>query len=404
MRGNARARTIPDYVDTLDGFRTIAIMLVVIYHYWQQSWQSMAIKIGSFKIDLLPLVSFGGVGVELMFILSGFCLYYPLAMHEGRRLHLGQYACKRIVRILPTYLLCVLVCSAWQVGRIDASTLKQHLIANLTFTQTTTPALSYNQINGVLWSVAVEVQFYILFPLIVKIFKKKPYLTALAAFAVSQIWRYYLTSTVAVSSSNWLTLNWLMQQLPCVLDAFVGGMLAAHIAAGVRHSLSEDVQKKLRPMFTVGLIGCILFYLLITQYVYALRYDDVANNVSKLDLYMRKYVTFAFAGAILCSIFSSPWVHRVLGNAFTRFGSTISYQVFLWHMFIALALKDLKIPSYTTERAMDDTAWRMPYLMLCLALTLIVSVLVTYLIEKPVAGFCLRHAPRRARAEGETTN
>ena len=46
MKLNARARSIPDYVDTLDGFRAIATLLVLIFHYWQQSWVSMVVHIG----------------------------------------------------------------------------------------------------------------------------------------------------------------------------------------------------------------------------------------------------------------------------------------------------------------------------------------------------------------------
>ena len=37
MKLNARARSIPDYVDTLDGFRAIATLLVLIFHYWSRS-------------------------------------------------------------------------------------------------------------------------------------------------------------------------------------------------------------------------------------------------------------------------------------------------------------------------------------------------------------------------------
>ena len=64
MKLNARARSIPDYVDTLDGFRAIATLLVLIFHYWQQSWVSMVVHIGPISIDFTPVVSIGSLGVS----------------------------------------------------------------------------------------------------------------------------------------------------------------------------------------------------------------------------------------------------------------------------------------------------------------------------------------------------
>ena len=173
MKRNARARSIPDYVDTLDGFRAVATFLVLIFHYWQQSWVSMVVRVGPVEVDFTPIVSIGSLGVELLFALSGFCLYYPFALHPQRRLHAGNYAYKRMVRILPTYFLCVIVCSVYQVGRLDPALLREQFIGNMTLTQMSTPSLAYNHLNPVLWSIAIEAQFYLLFPLLLPLFRKK---------------------------------------------------------------------------------------------------------------------------------------------------------------------------------------------------------------------------------------
>jgi peptidoglycan/LPS O-acetylase OafA/YrhL len=63
-------------------------------------------------------------------------------------------------------------------------TLLEQFIGNMTLTQMTTPALAYNQLNGALWSIAIEAQFYVLFPLLVKAFRRHPYGVMLAAFLV----------------------------------------------------------------------------------------------------------------------------------------------------------------------------------------------------------------------------
>ena len=391
FKRNSRARTIPDYVDTLDGFRAIATFLVLIFHYWQQSWVTMTIRLGSITLDFTPFVSMGGLGVELLFVIGGFCLYYPLAMHPERKLHIGQYAYKRFVRILPTYFICVIVSSLYQIGRMDSATLWEQFIGNMTLTQMSTPSLAYNRINGVLWSIAIEAQFYVLFPFLLKIFKKKPYWVMAGAFLIGETWRGYLRD---VDHSQ---INWLMNQLPGMIDVYVSGMLAAHIVAQLKHMLSDEQQKSLQPVFTIGAIMFIMMYVLVTMYIYPLRTRDIADNLSRLQMHTRKFVLIAFSGAIGCSAMSCRWMHLLLGNPVTQFVSTISYQVYLWHMWIGLRLKDFRIPDYATELPMHDEAWRWPYMLLCCGLTLIVSVFMTYCVEKPISKFCLSRAPHWAK-------
>ncbi len=391
MKENARSRTIPDYIDTLDGFRAIAACLVMMFHFWQQSWVSMAVRIGPFSIDFTPFVSMGGLGVELLFILSGFCLYYPLAMHPERRLHIGSYVYKRCVRILPSYLLCVIVCSVYQIGRMDPGTLTEQFWGNITLTQMSTAALSYNMLNPVLWSLAIEAQFYIVFPLIYKAFRKKPYLVMAIAFVIGETWRWYQRE---IDHSR---INWLMNQLPGMIDVFVSGMLAAHIAAMLKRMLNDEQKKAFAPAAAAGVVLFFLVYMLAMKYFAMHRYDNLPDNLSRLQMYMRKYIIVAFAGCVLASVFASGWVHRLLGNPVTRFASTISYQLYLWHMWICLRLKDLRIPDYVTERPMDDPVWRMPYLLLSIGLSLAAAIMMTYLFERPVTKCLMAHAPRWAK-------
>lgn len=391
FKRNSRAATIPDYVDTLDGFRAAATFLVLIFHYWQQSWVTMKLDLFGLTIDFTPIVSIGSLGVELLFVIGGFCLYYPLAMHPERRLHIGQYAYKRFVRILPTYFICVIVASVYQIGRMDSATLWEQFVGNMTLTQMSTPSLAYNRLNGVLWSIAIEAQFYLIFPFLLKLFRKKPYWVMAGAFLIGETWRWYLRD---VDHSQ---INWLMNQLPGMIDVYVSGMLAAHIVAQLKHTLTEEQQTSLRPTFTLAAVGFIMLYVLVTMYIYPLRYREVADNLSRLQMHTRKFVMIAFSGAVCCSAMSCRWMHVLLGNPITRFVSTISYQVYLWHMWIALRLKDFRIPDYAAERPMDDPAWRWPYMVLCCALTLIAAVFMTYCVEHPVSKFCLSHAPRWAK-------
>ena len=388
MKKNEGYRRIPDYVDTLDGFRAAAAVLVMMFHYWQQSWVSMVVQIGSLRIDFTPIVSFGGVGVELLFVLSGFCLYYPLAMHPERKLNIGTYVYKRCVRILPSYLLGVIICSAYQIGRLDPALLLDQFIGNMTLTQMRTASLAYNHLNPVFWSLAIEAQFYLIFPLLVKIYRKQPYWVMIAAVVIGETWRWYQRE---IDHSQ---INWLMNQLPGMIDVFVGGMTAAHVAAMFRRTLTDEQKKAYAPAFSLMLLMFFMVYIFVTKYIYMHRYDNIADNMSRLQMYTRKYLIISFAGMILCSVFSCGWVRKIFGNPVTRFVGGISYQLYLWHMWICLRLKDFRIPAYVTERPMDDLAWRMPYLLLSIGLSVAAAVLMTYFYERPVSQFLFAHAPR----------
>ena len=238
---------------------------------------------------------------------------------------------------------------------------------------------------------AREAQFYVVFPLLAKAFKKQPLWVMLGAFLIGETWRWYLRE---IDHSR---INWLMNQLPGMIDVYVSGMLAAHIVAQLKHTLSEEQQKGMQPIFTIGTIMFVLVYALVTMYVFSLRYRDLPDNLSILQMHTRKFVIVAFSGAICCSALSCRWMHLLLGNPITRFVSTISYQVYLWHMWIGLRLKDFNIPaSSNPARPMDDLEWRWPYMVLCCVLTLIASVFMTYCFERPVSKSCLAHAPRWA--------
>ena len=395
MTDARRTRGIPDYIDTLDGFRAIAAFLVMMFHLWQQSWVSMVVHLGPVTIDFTPPISMGGLGVELLFVLSGFCLYYPFARHPERKLRPGTYFYKRAVRILPTYFLSVLICSAYQIGRLDPALLKEQFIGNMTLTQMSTASLAYNHLNPVLWSIAIEVQFYILFPLLKPLFDRKPLWVMAGAFLIGEGWRMYLRD---VDSSR---IGFLMNQLPGMIDVFVAGMLSAHVTALLQRRLRARQQKALAPYFALGALMFAMLYFAAVIFISDLRYRNIPDNLSILQMHTRKYITAAYAGCICCSVLSSRWMHVLLGNPLMRFGSMISYQLYLWHGWFALRLKEWRIPDYVTQRPMDDPAWRFPYLMITIGISLAVAILMTFLVERPASKLLMEHAPRWARPKEE---
>lgn len=105
-------------IGPLDGIRAVAVLMVVWYHFWQQSW--LMPVAGPVNLDWMPRN--GAICVDLMILLSGFCLFLPYARNmfrEGKDPSAGQFYRKRAARIMPSYyvsLLIVLVCFAIPLG------------------------------------------------------------------------------------------------------------------------------------------------------------------------------------------------------------------------------------------------------------------------------------------------
>ena len=237
----------PDYAAAGDILRVLSVYMVGWYHIWQQSWLNPSLRIGNFNLNLTAPVRAGYMFVDLMLLLSGFLLYLPYA--NRRECSPKEFYLKRALRILPCYWLCLLLMLAYawfQSGFPGDRTLGLDLLTHLTFTHNFFE-FSYTQtrMNVVLWTLAVEVQFYLFLPALAPVFRKKPLTCYLAMTAVSLCFRYLWTMPMQDTT---LFVN----RLPNMLDVYANGMLAAHLYV----RLAKD--HKRRPLIAaLGLAACV---------------------------------------------------------------------------------------------------------------------------------------------------
>lgn len=78
---NSRQSDIPGYLYALDGMRAISLIFIVIFHTFQQSWIFYNLKISPDKylFNFEIFQRYGYVAIDSFFVLSGFCLFYPIA-------------------------------------------------------------------------------------------------------------------------------------------------------------------------------------------------------------------------------------------------------------------------------------------------------------------------------------
>ena len=211
-------------LDVLDGLRGIAILLVVWYHARLVSGQSFG--------PLDAVVKSGYLGVDLFFFVSGFCLFYPYAKcaRDGRPPpSTRRFFRRRLLKIVPSYLLALFTFAALYHAQYGAfANLAMQVTAHMAFVHTLVPA-TFGTISGPLWTIGVEVQFYVLFPLIVPWFRRAPLLGYAALVVVAESYRLTIAAFAPEPSFWWIN------QLPAFVDLFGAGMLAAYVIGGIRH-------------------------------------------------------------------------------------------------------------------------------------------------------------------------
>ncbi len=154
-------------IATLDGFRAIAILMVVLYHYFSR-WtlplnETNLYPYGSVLSDF-PLFKFGHLGVQMFFVISGFVISMTLENSKS----IGDFAIKRFARLWPAMFLCsfitYLTLEFIPVKFFSVSL--QNLIPSLVFTdpellRKITNIKDFAWMDGSYWSLFVEVRFYI---------------------------------------------------------------------------------------------------------------------------------------------------------------------------------------------------------------------------------------------------
>jgi peptidoglycan/LPS O-acetylase OafA/YrhL len=365
------------HVDVMDGLRGIAIIIVVLFHVWQISWLDHTIKLGNFKLDLNFIPVTGFLGVELFFFISAFCLFYPYGkyMLEGARFQtVKQFAYKRAIKILPSYILSiVLILIFFNPGFRSFHDAAWQVITHLLFIHNLFPD-TYGSINGVFWSLGVEVQFYIIFPFICYFFRKRPIIVSLTMISISIVYRF------VIHNYYYVKLDFLLNQLPGFLDMFACGMLAAYLIVYIRSRIKS--YEKLAPFFTLFAVIMFVMIIFMLKWLFDIRY--VEGGIKNWQSDNRTFLALLFLFLAVASTASIKKWRVVLANKVFIFMSVISYNLYIWHQLIARELLKWKIPLPGTPDPHNDPKWQLTFTLAAIVSGVIFSALITYSFERPI--------------------
>ena len=274
----------------LDGLRGLAAYIVVIAHF------QLMTGVGH---SIAPKGT-GQFGVMLFFVLSGFLMGVLYASREFTRANLLDFYQKRIARVVPLYFLTVLFCFVVTTGElglkvytVDWSNLAEHLL--------------FWRGEHVLWTIAVEVQFYACFPLVWLLYRR-----------FGRVGSAYLLLVIAgIYFLEFPKLPPVLMYLPF----FLLGIIVAEI-----------------PKPSSG-YGSIFFVLAFVCFLLSLPGPRIylmgtAGDVWKDPLNMIVIPVFLLS-CIHCRL-----ANRMLGNPVGNFLGKISYSVYLTHLIVIWALRE----------------------------------------------------------------
>ena len=380
------APTRPEHSDAADFLRVFCVGFVGWYHIWQQSWLNPDLHIGRGYIRFYPLVSCGYMFVDLMLLLSGFLLM--LGFLNGRDRRPSDFYVSRAARVLPSYWLClgVLLFAFALPQKLYASQREMwgDLLPHLTFTHNFFYYSYLNtKLNVALWTLAVEVQFYVLFPWLGRAFEKKPILTYLGMTAFSLFVRFRLCLREE-------DVSLFFNRLGAMLDVYANGMLAALLYVRLCGKPDSAWRAWLSTALTV--CACIGIYCILDRQMAA----DGMTELHRGQMTWRYPLSLLGSVFLVCGSRSIRGLRVLFSNRATHFLSGLSFNFYIWHQFLAVRLKKWRIPPYTGDapNMEGQQPWQRTYTLKCFCAALLAAVLATYLIEKP----CARRIKQKLRS------
>ncbi|MBL8328615.1 MAG: acyltransferase [Rubrivivax sp.] len=338
------------YREDLDTLRALAVGLVLVFHF-----------------SLIPGMSGGFLGVDVFFVISGYIITrknLPAAL-DGR-FRLSSFWMARVRRLAPalliTLVLTLLVGCLYYLPAQLESLAKQALatqayVANIFYWRT----VNYFGLQAKLvpllhtWSLAVEEQFYLLYPLL------------LLAAARIRVLRLTL-AVIAITLLSFVLCLWMLESRPeatfylaptRIWELGIGCLLA--IAEWHRRSIAA-------PASTPANLGFVLC--LIVVVASAVFYNEGVRTPGWYSL----IPVLGTAAMIWFGASISGWVRQAWNVRALRYIGHISYPLYLTHWPINVFAKDMLHEAYTWE-------WRLA----CLVLSVLSAAAIHEWAEKPIA-------------------
>lgn len=322
------------HLPSLDGLRGMAILLVMIHHF------TVVVPVNQFEVWFTKASQIGMHGVDLFFVLSGFLITGILLESKGQPKFLRNFYMRRTLRIFPLYYAIVgfsfilLPILFGKIGiannkliRFDAAS--DDWVWYVTYCSNFLIAKVNAFRHGILdvtWSLAIEEQFYIVWATAVLFLGRKGLKRACVAMICGAL---VLRLVMWFVGYSWLQIYVLT---PCRMDGLaLGSLLAVYVRSSAYDPKQlTTVARKVAFALTFVLLGFFCFDFLI--YTSSVSYTIGYTLVSVL------------LAQILILVLHAPpttLVGKIFAGGFLRFFGKYSYAIYLFHLPIRAAIRDL---------------------------------------------------------------
>ena len=316
----------------LDVLKAIAIIAVVLYH--------------------MGIVSSGYLGVDLFFVINGFLIIPGVVRNVDQKASAGYYfnfLLKRFMRLLPLVVIATLVCMAVGFAGMlpdDYENLSESVIASNLFSNNILSAVTtknyWDVVNDYkplmhLWYIGILAEFYIVFPLLIILYKK---ITSLIKVNYAQTINGFLVALFVLS----LVMYFLpvresdkFYYLPYrIYELVAGGLIAIYLP---RFDGAKWLKNGTATLVVSVLLLLVIFSGLFTIDIHNLgpKITAVGEPVSVENIIIKRVlllVTVALSCLILLCDTSVGVLKRVYSNSFMATIGKMTFSIYVWHQIM----------------------------------------------------------------------
>lgn len=303
--GAPEAPALSGRIPSLDGLRTISILAVLVGH---------SVDTYGGPGFLGPLRHMGNLGVRMFFVISGFLITTLLLKELARRgnISLRDFYIRRTLRIWPAFFLCVgvvAVLHALGYVKLNAGDILHSVTFTMNYHHDQAWALNH------LWSLAVEEQFYLLWPaLLVFLGVRRAAIAAAVMLLVSPLCRVVMWYGIGVEDVASMT-----REFQAVADSLAVGCLCS---CYYNRITGEVTAGSFMRSLAAPAVGALLLVVSFASYFAAkAAFYVFAQSLANMGLAL-----------IVVHTVSSPHglIGRALNNTIATVIGTLSYSLYLW--------------------------------------------------------------------------